>query len=99
MDDKAGPETGLHAGQGSYFSFYGRDVEKLDELGVNVKLSARAWQTRVAPLLDTYSTTSLPRDVPEDFVISSKAPWPEEMWGVRLGLIVARNSHHLPRQV
>ncbi|KAG7379457.1 hypothetical protein PHYPSEUDO_008562 [Phytophthora pseudosyringae] len=84
---------------GSYFSFYGRDIEKLDELGVNVKLSARAWQTRVAPLLDIYSTTSKAREVPEDFVIPSKEPWSQEVWGVRLGLIVARNSHYLPRRV
>ncbi|KAG7379448.1 hypothetical protein PHYPSEUDO_008553 [Phytophthora pseudosyringae] len=75
------------------------DIEKLGELGVNVKLSARAWQTRVAPLLDIYLTMTQARGVPEEFVIPSKAPWPEKMWGVRLGLIVARNSHHLPRQL
>ncbi|KAG7379456.1 hypothetical protein PHYPSEUDO_008561 [Phytophthora pseudosyringae] len=85
--------------RGCYFSFYGRDIEKLDGLNVNLKLSARAWQTHVAPLLAIYLATSLPKDVSEDFVIPSKAPWPEKMWGVRLGLIVARNSHHLPRQV
>ncbi|KAG7378883.1 hypothetical protein PHYPSEUDO_009336 [Phytophthora pseudosyringae] len=83
----------------SYFSFYSRGIEKLDELGLNLKLSARAWQARVAPLLDIYATTSQAREIPENFVISSKAPWAEEMWGIRLGLIVARNSHHLPRQV
>ncbi|KAE9333870.1 hypothetical protein PR003_g13808 [Phytophthora rubi] len=37
-------------------------------------------------------------EVPHDFVIPSETPWDEKIWGVRLGLIVARNPQFTPRK-
>ncbi|KAE9050992.1 hypothetical protein PR003_g17146 [Phytophthora rubi] len=77
--------------KGTYFEQYGRDIEKLDELGLKLKLLPPAWNRRVIPLLDTYAELHGEGEVPLDFVILSEAPWEKKMWGVRLGLIVARN--------
>ncbi|KAG3074695.1 hypothetical protein PI125_g21913 [Phytophthora idaei] len=79
---------------GSYWRYFGRDADLLDAWGVNLKLSAQAWQKRIVPLLDIYATESGSdggEGIPDDFVIPSETLWPEEMWGVRLGFIVARN--------
>ncbi|KAE9316890.1 hypothetical protein PF001_g7099 [Phytophthora fragariae] len=84
--------------KGTYFGFYGCDIEKLGELGLNQKLSSRAWKKRVAPLLDLFVELHGEKEVPHDFVIPSETPWDEKMWGVRLGLIVARNPQFTPRK-
>ncbi|KAE8997833.1 hypothetical protein PF011_g15309 [Phytophthora fragariae] len=81
---------------GSYFVQYGRDIEKLDELGLNVKLSLRAWNKRVVPLLKTYAELH-GEEVPVDFVVPSDTPWEKKVTGVRLGLIVALNSQLMSR--
>ncbi|KAG4061334.1 hypothetical protein PC123_g3815 [Phytophthora cactorum] len=79
---------------GTYLGYFGRDADKLDAWGVNLKLSTRAWEKRIVPLLDIYATQSGSdggEGVPDDFVIPSETLWPEEVWGLRLGLMVARN--------
>lgn len=80
---------------GSYFAFIGRDADKLDDLGVDLTLSARAWKKHVTPLLDTYSLLFSDKLPAQDFIIPSEAPWPHKMWSVRLGRIVALNSRHV----
>jgi hypothetical protein len=82
---------------GNFFAHYGREFEKLEGLGMNMKLATRAWKLRVVPLLEIHEALNGDQEVPESFVIPSEAPWPEEMWGVRLGLIVARNLRHVQR--
>ncbi|KAG2765461.1 hypothetical protein JG687_00010278 [Phytophthora cactorum] len=70
----------------------------LDAWGVDLKLSTRAWEKRIVPVLDIYATQDGRGGgevIPDDFVIPSDAPWPEEVWGLRLELIVARNAHSL----
>lgn len=91
------PTLSVMRSQGTYFAHYGRDIDKLDELGANLKLLPRAWNKRVAPLLTTYAELHGRGKVQEDFVIASEAPWKDTMWDVRLGLIVARNTHFGPR--
>ncbi|KAG2814743.1 hypothetical protein PC129_g15218 [Phytophthora cactorum] len=79
---------------GTYLGYFGRDADKLDAWGVNLKLSTRAWEKRIVPLLDIYATQSGSdggEGIPDDFVIPSETLWPEEVWGLRLGLMVARN--------
>ncbi|GMF37759.1 unnamed protein product [Phytophthora fragariaefolia] len=78
--------------KGIYFAHFGRDIDKLLALGLHLKLSARAWEKRVAPLLKTYAELHDVAEISDDFVVPSEAPWEESMWGVRLGLIVAYNS-------
>ncbi|RAW26470.1 hypothetical protein PC110_g17129 [Phytophthora cactorum] len=81
---------------GSYFKFFGRDADLLDASGIKMKLSTPAWQKRIVPLLDIYAMQSGGgEDIPDAFVIPSEAPWPEHVWGVRLGLIVARNESRI----
>ncbi|KAH7463038.1 uncharacterized protein KRP23_13255 [Phytophthora ramorum] len=83
-------------GMGSYFAFVGRDVDRLDELGYSLELPTRVWTKCVAPLVATYATLfgdEVP--IPAAFVIPFEAPWSEETWGVRLGVIVARNARHV----
>ncbi|ETP40692.1 hypothetical protein F442_12014 [Phytophthora nicotianae P10297] len=78
--------------KGTYLGHFGRNADLLDSFGINLKLSARAWQKRIVPLLDIYATQfGGDEGIPDDFIIPSEAPWPEEVWGVHLGLIVARN--------
>ncbi|KAE9350723.1 hypothetical protein PF008_g6290 [Phytophthora fragariae] len=84
--------------RGTYFEHYGRDIEKLDELGLNLKLLSTAWNRRVIPLLDTYAELHGEGEVPHDFLIPSEAPWGEKLWGVRLGLIVAHNPQFTRRK-
>jgi hypothetical protein len=57
--------------------------------------SEKRGDCRVAPLIDLYGSVTGGQDTPADFVILSEAPWPEKVWGVYLGLLVARNAHHL----
>ncbi|KAG6956964.1 hypothetical protein JG687_00010272 [Phytophthora cactorum] len=82
--------------RGCYFRYFGRDTGLLDALGVNLKLSARAWQEYIVPLLDIYATQhGAGEDIPDDFIIPSEAPWPEKVWEGRLGPIVARNASQI----
>ncbi|KAG7381976.1 hypothetical protein PHYPSEUDO_005390 [Phytophthora pseudosyringae] len=83
-------------GMGSYFAYVGRDVDRLNELCYSLEMSTRVWRKCVCPLLEIHAER-FGNDAPvrADFVIPSEAPWPEEMWGVRLGAIVARNTRHL----
>ncbi|KAE9173878.1 hypothetical protein PF002_g29206 [Phytophthora fragariae] len=83
--------------KGSYFVQYGRDIEKLDELGLNVQLSRQSWKKRVVPLLKTYAELHGEGEVPADFVVPSDTPWEKKVAGVRLGLIVALNSQLMSR--
>jgi hypothetical protein len=85
-------------GMGSFFSYVGRDADRLEELGYSLELSTRVWNKCVAPLLEVYATL-FGQDVPvsDGFIAPREYPWPEEMWGVRLGTIVARNSRLVPR--
>ncbi|KAE9130382.1 hypothetical protein PF005_g8463 [Phytophthora fragariae] len=71
--------------RGTYFEQYGRDIEKLDELGLNLKLLSTAWNRRVIPLLDTYAELHGEGEVPLGFVIPSEAPWEKKAWGVVWG--------------
>lgn len=77
---------------GDYFRCFGRDVDRLKELGFSFELGRQAWEKLVEPLLDIYEPCFGDTDVPHDFVIPSEAPWPERMWGVHLGVVVARNT-------
>ncbi|KAE9121125.1 hypothetical protein PF010_g7227 [Phytophthora fragariae] len=76
----------------TYVDQVARDKDVLDSL------SSRAWKKRVAPLLDLFVELHGEKEVPHDFVIPSETPWDEKMWGVRLGLIVARNPQFTPRK-
>ncbi|KAH7469331.1 uncharacterized protein KRP23_10766 [Phytophthora ramorum] len=82
----------------TFFSHVGRDAELLDELGLNLKLSVRGWTNRVVPLLEIYTRLFGEEEIPDDFVVPSEDVWPEQAWGIRLGLFVARNSHHVPHK-
>ncbi|EGZ22488.1 hypothetical protein PHYSODRAFT_496849 [Phytophthora sojae] len=84
--------------RGQFFAGYGHDIDKLDELGVNIKLSSQAWDKRVVPLLEVYAELYVDEEVPADFVVPSEDPWEKKLWGVRLGLIVARNSQFMARK-
>ncbi|EGZ22471.1 hypothetical protein PHYSODRAFT_330259 [Phytophthora sojae] len=53
-----------------------------------IKLTSRAWNKCVVPLLDIYAELNGEKEVPYDFVIPSEAPWEQKVWGVRLGFIV-----------
>ncbi|OWZ19175.1 hypothetical protein PHMEG_0006616 [Phytophthora megakarya] len=79
--------------KGTYLKYFGRDAEILDALGVNLRLSFLAWQHRIVPLLDIYANSHNDETIPDNFVISAEDPWPEEVWGVHLGLLMARNWH------
>ncbi|KAF4150044.1 Helicase associated domain-containing protein [Phytophthora infestans] len=78
----------------SYFSHFGRNAEVLESLGLSLQLTPKGYENRVSPLLETYASIKGSRDIPDNFVIPPEDPWPETVWGVRLGLIVARNTHH-----
>ncbi|TDH67313.1 hypothetical protein CCR75_008312 [Bremia lactucae] len=81
--------------RGTYFRYFGRNADVLDTLGFNLRLSRRAWLNRVVPLIDVYALQSGGKsEVPDDFVIPSADSWPREAWGIRLGLIVQRNTHN-----
>ncbi|KAL7694483.1 putative helicase-associated [Plasmopara halstedii] len=93
---KLGTVIGEVRNRGTYFRHFGRDAELLDELGFGLRLSQSAWQNRVAPLLDIYERQyGDSKEISDNFIIPSEAPWPEDMWGVRLGLIVKRNFPQL----
>ncbi|KAG6950215.1 hypothetical protein JG687_00014398, partial [Phytophthora cactorum] len=58
---------------GSYLGYFGHDAGLLDALGVNLKLSSRAWQERIVPLVDIYATQyGGGGGIPDDFVIPSE---------------------------
>ncbi|KAG6950112.1 hypothetical protein JG688_00014309 [Phytophthora aleatoria] len=79
---------------GTFFTQLGRDSKWLDALGLDLTFSAKAFEKRVSPLLETYASIKGSRDIPDNFIIPPKDPWPKKVWGVHLGLIVARNAHH-----
>lgn len=57
-----------------YFKYFGRDADKLDVWGVNMKLSDRVWQAPVVPLLDLYATQNGDGNIPDSFAIPSESP-------------------------
>ncbi|KAF1773361.1 CCT domain [Phytophthora cactorum] len=74
---------------GLYFADVGLNADRLETFGFRYKLADPPWQEHVAPLLETYATQYPHEVVPEDFVIPPKQPWPEELYGLRLGKLVS----------
>ncbi|KAE9016520.1 hypothetical protein PR001_g14632 [Phytophthora rubi] len=77
---------------GYYFSYIGRDIDRLKVLGFSFELRPQPWEKLVDPLLDIHESCYGDKAVPHDFVIPSQAPWPEKQWGVHLGVFVASNT-------
>ncbi|KAE9021686.1 hypothetical protein PR003_g12549 [Phytophthora rubi] len=78
--------------RGYYFSYIGRDIDRLKVLGFSFELRRQAWGKIVDPLLDIHESCYGDKAVPHDFVIPSQAPWPKKRWGVHLGAFVANNT-------
>ncbi|KAE8882355.1 hypothetical protein PF005_g5998 [Phytophthora fragariae] len=81
---------------GNFFSYAGRSANRLNELNFTLTLSNSAWEKKVAPLIATFATLH-PRDnIPRGgFTVPSEEPWPENAWGVNLGLVVQWNLNRL----
>ncbi|GMF50908.1 unnamed protein product [Phytophthora fragariaefolia] len=78
--------------RGAYFAEVGLNADRLETFGFRYKLEDAAWQEHVVPLLNIF-VSKFPHDVlPEDFVVPPKEPWPQQLWGLRLGKIVMWSS-------
>ncbi|KAF4034914.1 CCT motif-containing protein [Phytophthora infestans] len=77
---------------GLYFADVGLNADRLETFGFRYKLADTPWQEHVAPLLKIYATQYPHEILPEDFVVPPKRPWPEELYGLRLGKLMAWSS-------
>ena len=74
--------------QGDFVKGRPEREEQLEELGwVSSELDYR-WEQKVLPSLRMYSQLHGHLRVPRDFTVPSEAPWPEEAWGMALGVTV-----------
>ncbi|KAL4172203.1 hypothetical protein KRP22_007370 [Phytophthora ramorum] len=84
---------------GNFFAYAGRCANRLSQLDFTLTLSSAAWEKKVAPLIATFDSLH-PRDtIPWGFgwgfTVPSSEPWPENAWGVNLGIIVQWNLSRL----
>ncbi|CAI5715222.1 unnamed protein product [Hyaloperonospora brassicae] len=80
---------------GNFFSYIGRCANYLNQIGFVLALSNAVWEKKVVPLIATFANLH-PRDtIPWGskwgFTIPPKEPWPTNVWGVNLGMIVRWN--------
>ncbi|GMF21833.1 unnamed protein product [Phytophthora lilii] len=78
--------------KGSYFAEIGLNADRLETFGFRYKLADEPWQEHVAPLLSIFANLFSHEVLPEDFVVPPKKPWPQKLWGLRLGKIVTWSS-------
>ncbi|KAG2783952.1 hypothetical protein Pcac1_g6308 [Phytophthora cactorum] len=71
--------------RGDFFLQVARDYEKLEKIGFVWNVFAAKWQYAVLPALSTYVRVYGDANVPADFMVPSKDPWPEESHGLKLG--------------
>ena len=69
------------------------DIEKLDAIGFVWDVREWQWQ-RVLKSLHVYKELHGDLEALSDFVVPSKAPWPEDAWGINLGkrVLTIRNQ-------
>ncbi|ETL80607.1 hypothetical protein L917_18917 [Phytophthora nicotianae] len=80
---------------GLYFAEVGLNADRLETFGFRYKLADTPWQEHVAPLLKIYATQYPHEVLPEDFVVPPKQPWPEELYGLRLGKLMCWSSRFI----
>ncbi|KAG7383884.1 hypothetical protein PHYPSEUDO_003241 [Phytophthora pseudosyringae] len=78
--------------RGTYFAEVGLNADRLETFGFRYKLADAPWRQHVAPLLKLYATQYPHEILSEDFVVPPKQPWPQELYGLRLGKVVSWSS-------
>uniref|UniRef100_M4BKE6 Uncharacterized protein n=1 Tax=Hyaloperonospora arabidopsidis (strain Emoy2) TaxID=559515 RepID=M4BKE6_HYAAE len=81
--------------KGNFFSYIGRRADNLNKMGLTLPLSNAVWEKKVAPLVAMFAKlhprVSVPWECGWGFTIPPKEPWPENVWGVNLGIIIQWN--------
>ncbi|RLN92082.1 hypothetical protein BBJ28_00010196 [Nothophytophthora sp. Chile5] len=77
---------------GDYFREIGQNADRLAAFGFRYRLADEPWREHVAPLLTILSTKFPHEIIPEDFVVPATTLWPEQVWGLKLGKILAWSS-------
>ncbi|KAG6610492.1 B-BOX TYPE ZINC FINGER-CONTAINING PROTEIN-RELATED [Phytophthora cinnamomi] len=78
--------------RGAYFAEVGLNADRLETFGFRYKLEDAPWQEHVTPLLSIFASQFPHEVIPEDFVVPPKEPWPQQLYGLRLGKIVTWSS-------
>ncbi|RLN49368.1 hypothetical protein BBJ28_00000824 [Nothophytophthora sp. Chile5] len=70
-----------------YGEYVMRDALELEELGFSLNSYDQQWADKILPALETFSRIHGHCDIDVYFTVPEKAPWPQDMWGLRLGFI------------
>ncbi|GMF59692.1 unnamed protein product [Phytophthora fragariaefolia] len=76
--------------QGSYSTQVSRDRARLEELGFVWNIIESKWSERVLPALQTFCKVYGHCRVHQSFIVPTDADWPENLHGLKLGLIVRK---------
>jgi hypothetical protein len=66
------------------------DFEQLEEIGFAWCKNEERWEKVVVPALLTYKEINGDLEVPRTFEVPPSSPWPEHLWGMKLGMTVHR---------
>ncbi|RLN98224.1 hypothetical protein BBJ28_00000026 [Nothophytophthora sp. Chile5] len=70
-----------------YGEYVMRDALELEELGFSLNSYDQQWTDKILPALEKFSRIHGHCDIDVYFIVPEKAPWPQDMWGIRLGFI------------
>ncbi|ETP38783.1 hypothetical protein F442_13705 [Phytophthora nicotianae P10297] len=74
----------------SYAEYVERDREELEKLGFYFHSHDQKWQESILPAFEMYHRIYGNCNIQTHFIVPEEEPWPQSMWGMRLGFI-ARN--------
>lgn len=90
-----GETIAMMEGSGKYFTEVGLNADQLGTFGFRYKLENGPYQDHVAPLIRIYASLYPHAILPEEFIVPPTAPWPQELYGFRIGKIVSWSSHFI----
>ncbi|KAF4144103.1 Helicase associated domain-containing protein [Phytophthora infestans] len=73
-----------------YVEFVERDREELEQLSFYLNSNDQKWQENILPAFEMYHRVYRNCNINTHFIVPEEEPWPQSMWGMRLGFI-ARN--------
>ncbi|KAG7388138.1 hypothetical protein PHYPSEUDO_013098 [Phytophthora pseudosyringae] len=74
----------------AYSKYVERDRTELEKLGFNLNSHDQRWQETILPAFEMYHRINGNCSIDTFFTVPEEEPWPQSMWGMRLGFI-ARN--------
>uniref|UniRef100_A0AAV1TRQ3 Helicase-associated domain-containing protein n=1 Tax=Peronospora matthiolae TaxID=2874970 RepID=A0AAV1TRQ3_9STRA len=87
----AGYKLGRHVTMvraGNYTTQVRDSKKELEDLGFSFRVLDKVWKESIFPALKVFSEIHSHCDVWQEFVVPSNEPWPQDSWGLKLGVTV-----------